>query len=152
MSEQARDAVASITIAAPHEKVWEALTDPALIEQYFLGTKVTTTWQVGDPITYAGEYNGKPYHDTGTILAFDPPKLLRTTHYSPSSGLPDIPENHHTVEYSVTEHPAGAQDFGLTTVTITQGNNSSQQEVEQSTATWQLVLQNLKEFLETRIS
>jgi uncharacterized protein YndB with AHSA1/START domain len=149
MSEQARDAVASITIAASQEKVWESLTDPALIEQYFLGTNVTTTWRVGDPITYAGEYNGKPYQDTGTILAFDPPKLLKTTHYSPSSGLPDTPENHHTVEYSVAEDSDGAEDSGLTTVTIRQGNNSSQEEVEQSTATWQLVLQNLKELLET---
>ncbi|MEV4950695.1 MULTISPECIES: SRPBCC family protein [Paenarthrobacter] len=136
------DAVASTTIAAPPEKVWEALTDPALIRQYFLGTNVTTTWRVGDEITYAGEYNGKLYQDRGTILAFDPPKLLKTTHYSPSSGLPDVPENHHTVEYNVTDESDG------TRVTIIQGNNSSVEEVEQSTATWELVLRNLKEFLE----
>ncbi len=149
MSEKIQDAVASTTIAAPRQRVWEALTDPALIQQYFLGTKVTTTWRVGDPITYSGEYNGKPYQDTGTILAFDPPTLLRTTHYSPSSGLPDTPENNHTVEYRVSEDSDGAEDSGLTTVTIRQGNNSNQEEVEQSTATWQLVLQNLKELLES---
>lgn len=136
------DAVASTTIAAPPEKVWDALTDPALIRLYFLGTNVTTTWRVGDDITYSGEYNGKRYQDSGTILAFDPPQLLKTTHYSPSSGLPDVPENHHTVEYSVTDEPDG------TRVTIRQGNNSSVEEVEQSTATWELVLRNLKELLE----
>lgn len=139
-----QDAVASTVVAATPEEVWVALTDPALIRKYFLGTNVTTTWRVGDPITYEGEYNGKPYQDSGTILAFDPPKLLKTTHYSPASGLPDTPENHHTVEYRVTEESGG------TTVTISQGNNSSQEEVEQSTATWQVVLQNLKEFLESR--
>ncbi|PRB41890.1 ATPase [Arthrobacter sp. MYb23] len=149
MSEKIQDAVASTTIAAPRQRVWEALTDPALIQQYFLGTKVTTTWRVGDPITYSGEYNGKPYQDTGTILAFDPPTLLRTTHYSPSSGLPDTPENNHTVDYRVSEDSDGAEDSGLTTVTIRQGNNSNQEEVEQSTATWQLVLKNLKELLES---
>ncbi len=149
MSEKVQDAVASTTIAAPRQRVWEALTDPALIQQYFLGTKVTTTWRVGDPITYSGEYNGKPYQDTGTILAFDPPTLLRTTHYSPSSGLPDTPENNHTVDYRVSEDSDGAEDSGLTTVTIRQGNNSNQEEVEQSTATWQLVLKNLKELLES---
>ena len=139
-----QDAVASTIVAATPEEVWVALTDPALIRKYFLGTNVTTTWRVGDPITYEGQYNGKPYQDSGTILAFDPPKLLKTTHYSPASGLPDAPENHHTVEYRVTEESGG------TTVTISQGNNSSQEEVEQSTATWQVVLQNLKEFLESR--
>ncbi|VXB18633.1 Activator of Hsp90 ATPase 1 family protein [Arthrobacter sp. 9V] len=139
-----QDAVASTVVAATPEEVWVALTDPALIRKYFLGTNVTTTWRVGDPITYEGEYNGKPYQDSGTILAFDPPKLLKTTHYSPASGLPDAPENHHTVEYRVTEESGG------TTVTISQGNNSSQEEVDQSTATWQVVLQNLKEFLESR--
>lgn len=143
MSGQIRDAVAQITVSSSREKVWEALTDPALIRQYFLGTKVTTTWRVGDAITYSGEYNGKPYQDKGSILAFDPPELLKTTHYSPASGLPDVPENHHTVVYRLAEEADG------TTVTIRQGNNSSEKEVEQSTATWRLVLQNLKEFLDS---
>jgi len=143
MNGQAQDAVASTTITAPPEEVWKALTDPDLIEQYFLGTKVTTSWRVGEPITYEGEYNGTSYEDSGTILVFDAPKVLKTTHYSPSSGLPDVPENHHTVEYKVTEDAAG------TAVTITQGNNSTQEEVEQSTATWELVLRNLKDLLES---
>ncbi|MFC8038451.1 SRPBCC domain-containing protein [Paenarthrobacter sp. NPDC057355] len=90
-----------------------------------------------------GEYHGTVYEDTGTVLVFDPPVRLQTTHFSPSSGLPDIPENHHTVEYFLDPTPAG------TTVTITQGNNSSDDEVASSTATWQLVLGNLKEFLES---
>ncbi|MEV7662146.1 SRPBCC domain-containing protein [Paenarthrobacter sp. NPDC089316] len=143
MSGQAPDAVASTTIGAPPEKVWEALTDPALIKQYFLGTNVTTTWRVGDQITYSGEYKGKAYKDKGTILVFDPPARLKTTHFSPASGLPDLPENHHTVEYLLAGDPTG------TTVTITQGNNSSEEEVASSTSTWELVLGNLKEFLES---
>ncbi|MGO4147548.1 SRPBCC domain-containing protein [Paenarthrobacter sp. YAF11_1] len=144
MSGKARDAVASITIISPPEAVWEALTDPSRIKEYFLGTTVNTTWRVGDPITYSGEYNGTAYEDKGTILAFDPPKLLKTTHYSPASGRPDIPSSYHTVEYDVSAAGDG------TTVTITQGNNSSEEEVAQSMETWGLVLRNLKEFLEAR--
>ena len=87
--------------------------------------------------------NGKAYEDTGTILVFDPPVRLMTTHFSPASGRADIPENHHTVEYLLAGTPDG------TTVTITQGNNSSEEEVASSRSTWQLVLGNLKEFLES---
>lgn len=137
-------AEASITVAAPREQVWKALTDPGLIKEYFLGTNVETTWRVGDPITYSGEYNGKAYEDKGTILAFEPLQLLKTTHYSPSSGLPDSPGNYHTVEYSLADADEG------TSVTISQGNNKSEEEVEHSAATWRVVLQNLKEFLESQ--
>ncbi|MFE4195257.1 SRPBCC domain-containing protein [Paenarthrobacter sp. NPDC056912] len=144
MSGQFRDAVASVTVAATAEEVWEALTEPDLIRQYFLGTNVVTTWRVGDPITYSGEYNGKAYEDKGTILVFDPPAKLKTTHFSPASGLADAPENYHTVEYIVSE------ESNQTTVTIRQGNNFTEDEVEQSTATWQLVLGNLKGFLDSR--
>ncbi|YCH08412.1 SRPBCC family protein [Arthrobacter sp. alpha11c] len=137
-------AEASITVAAPREQVWKALTDPGLIKEYFLGTNVETTWRVGDPITYSGEYNGKAYEDKGTILAFEPLQLLKTTHYSPASGLPDSPGNYHTVEYSLADADEG------TSVTISQGNNKSEEEVEHSAATWRVVLQNLKEFLESQ--
>jgi len=140
---RAADAVASVTVSAEPDEVWKALTDPDLIKQYFLGTNVTTTWKTGDPITFSGEYNGKEYQDKGTVLVFDPPVKLKTTHFSPSSGLPDIPENHHTVEYALAATPGG------TTVTITQGNNANEEEVASSTATWELVLGNLKNFLES---
>ena len=31
-------------------KLWEALTNPDFIQQYFFGRRNTSTWQVGDPI------------------------------------------------------------------------------------------------------
>lgn len=47
-------AKATSTINAPAAKVWEALTKPDMIKQYLFGTKVTTDWRVGRPITYEG--------------------------------------------------------------------------------------------------
>jgi uncharacterized protein YndB with AHSA1/START domain len=47
-------ATASTTIQATSAKVWQALTQPALIKQYLFGTEVTTDWQVGSAITYKG--------------------------------------------------------------------------------------------------
>ncbi|MFF1829549.1 SRPBCC domain-containing protein [Paenarthrobacter sp. NPDC058040] len=143
MNAQIPDAEATVTVSAKRGDVWKALTDPVIIKKYFLGTNVETTWQVGDPITYSGEYNGKSYEDKGTVLEFQPMDRVKTTHYSPSSGLADAPENYHTVEYRLADDDDG------TSVTIVQGNNKSAEEVQQSTATWDMVLQNLKELLES---
>jgi uncharacterized protein YndB with AHSA1/START domain len=136
------DAVASETIEASPEAVWTALTTPAVIEQYFLGTHVSTSWREGEPITFSGEWQGKSYEDKGTVLKIRPPELLRISHYSPLTGLPDVPENYHVVEYRV--EPMGEE----TLVSITQSNNKSEGEVEESARTWDLVLGNLKELLE----
>ena len=56
-------ATTSIIVDAPRSKVWNALTDPAMVKQYLFGTTMTTTWKVGDPITYTGEWEGKSYED-----------------------------------------------------------------------------------------
>lgn len=142
MTANVRDAVASITMAATAERVWQALTSPEEIAEYFLGTRVDTTWAIGSPITFRGEWQGKQYSDHGVVLAFEPPRLLRISHYSPLSGKPDVPENYHTVEYRLEDTPGGVE------VTITQGNNASEGEVPESEKTWGLVLGNLKELVE----
>ena len=142
MNDQIKDAEASILVEAPRSRVWKALTDPEIVKQYFLGTNVTTTWQEGDPVTFAGEWKGKSYEDKGIVLENRHQELLRITHYSPLTGLPDAPENYHTVEYRLDEKPEGTQ------VTITQGNNKSDSEAEESTKLWEMVLGNLKELLE----
>jgi len=46
------------------------------------------------------------------------------------------------VEYRLDEKPSGTQ------VTITQGNNKSNSEAEESAKLWEMVLGNLKELLE----
>ena len=68
-------AQATIIINAPALKVWDALTKPELIKQYLFGTTVITEWNVGSPIIYEGQWQGKPYQDKGTILKIEPGKL-----------------------------------------------------------------------------
>jgi uncharacterized protein YndB with AHSA1/START domain len=143
MADSTRDALASATIAASPEAVWDALTNPDQIKKYFLGTNVETTWEVGSRITFSGEWQGKQYKDHGEILDFEPPRRLRISHYSPLNGKPDIPENYHTVEYRVEDDRDGASR-----VTIIQANNSSEGEAVESEKTWRLVLGNLKELLD----
>lgn len=142
MTATAPDAIASIVVEQDAKRVWTALTDPAEICHYFFGTQVITDWTVGGPIVFQGEWQGKTYRDHGRILAFDPPRLVTMTHYSPLTGLPDLPENYHTVSYLLEPAPTG------TTVTIRQGGNRSAGEVTESERTWNLVLTNLKSYLE----
>ncbi len=135
-------ATAAITIDAPASKVWEALTSPEMIKQYLFGTQVTTDWQVGSPITYRGVWQGKPYEDKGKILRVEPQRLLVSTYWSALSGLPDTLENYSTVSYELS-----AADSG-TKLTITQGNNATQEDADHSAQNWNMVLDGLKKLLE----
>ena len=63
---------ASIVIEAPRTKIWDALTRPELIKQYFFGTNLVTDWTVGSPLFFRGEWSGTSYEDKGTVLSFDP--------------------------------------------------------------------------------
>ncbi len=135
-------AEATTTIHAPASKVWEALTRPELIKQYLFGSEVVTDWKVGSPIYYRGEWQGRPYEDKGTVLDVQPQKRLVSTHWSPLAGMPDIPENYHTVTYLLSEHD------GATDVTIKQDNNASEEEKMHSEQNWQMVLAGLKKLLE----
>ncbi len=135
-------AKASVAIEASAEKVWEALTNPETIKQYMFGTNVVTDWREGSPIVWKGEWKGTTYEDKGTILQFQPRRLVQYSHYSPLSGLPDTPENHHTVTVELT--PAGS----TTTVVLTQDNNANEQERTHSAKNWEAMLGALKGLVE----
>jgi len=132
----------TIAINAPASKVWDALTKPELIKQYLFGTEVTTDWQVGSPITYKGEWEGKTYKDKGKVLQIEKEKLLISTFWSSLSALADIPENYKTVRYELS-----ADDKG-TRLTITQDNNNSQEEADHSGQNWKMVLEGIKKLVE----
>ncbi|HXZ99657.1 MAG TPA: SRPBCC domain-containing protein [Candidatus Binatia bacterium] len=140
-----QDHVATVTLAihAPVAKVWAALTDPMLIQRYFHDTGVTTSWEVGSTITWEGTWKGQPYQDRGTVLAFEPPWRLSTTHWSPLGGTEDRPENYHTVTYELSE--AG----GVTTLTLRQTNNPSQEAAEAMAQNgWLPILEGLRTLVE----
>jgi uncharacterized protein YndB with AHSA1/START domain len=109
-------AEATVDINAPGNEVWRSLTDPAKIKEYYLGAEVRTDWQVGSPITFKGEWEGKSYEDKGEILVFEPERKIAYSHFSPLGGKPDVPENYHVVEVELDERD------GTTHVTLRQSN------------------------------
>lgn len=133
---------ATVVINVPASKVWEALTTPAIMKQYLFGVDVVADWKVGGSIVYKGVWEGKPFEDKGKILKFEPGKSLVTTHWSPLSGVPDSPENYHTVTYKLTEKD------GATEVVLTQDNNASEDEKVHSEGNWNMMLDGLKKLLE----
>ena len=135
-------ATAETDIAAAPERVWDVLTDPEQLKELWFGAEVKTDWQQGSPITWTGEMEGKPYQDKGEILEVDPGRLLKLTHYSPLTGQPDIPENYHTLIYTLDGSGTA------THLKLTQDNNASEEEAKHSQEMWEMLVAKVKDAAE----
>jgi uncharacterized protein YndB with AHSA1/START domain len=95
--------VKSIDISASTNDVWRALTEPDKIAQWMSGARVESKWEIGGDITFTGEMTNfnKAYRDRGTVLALDREKLLKYSHWSEISRLPDAPENRTVITFSL---------------------------------------------------
>ncbi len=135
-------AQASTTINAPNGKVWNALVQPEAIKQYMFGTTVVTDWREGGPVIWKGEWQGKLYEDKGVILQFKPGRVLQYSHYSPLSGVPDTPDNYHTVTIELSN------EQNQTRVSLAQDKNATEDERQHSQKNWAMMLSALKEYIE----
>jgi uncharacterized protein YndB with AHSA1/START domain len=135
----------SIDVDVPPERLWQVLVEPEQIAKYMYGAAVDTDWQVGSPIFWRGEWQGKPYEDKGEIVAFDPPRQCAFTHWSPLTGEPDEPAYYHHVTYHLEP-----LDGGLTRLTLTHGNSPTQEAADAMIATgWRPTLEAVKEIAES---
>jgi len=132
----------SVTIEAPPEDVWTALTEPSAIKRWFFGVDTETDWVPGNSLIHRGEWRGQPYEDKGTIVRFEPPRTLIHTHWSPMSGLPDEPENYQQVRWTLEPGDVG------TVLTIDETNLPSEEAKATSERAWSTALDNLKHVVE----
>jgi uncharacterized protein YndB with AHSA1/START domain len=135
-------AKSTTVINAEPARVWACLTDPDLVSQAFFGAKVDTDWQVGSPITFSGEWQGRSFQDKGEVTRFEPGRLLRFTHFSPLSGQPDVPENYHVVTIELAPRDGGTE------ASLSQTNAGSEEERQHSEANWAQFLDSLKQLSE----
>lgn len=128
-------------IKAPIDKVWEALTNPKIVKQYFFGTNQETDWNVGSKISWTGEYEGTPYVDKGVVLEYLPNEKLSYSYLSSWIVLEDRPENYLLVTYEVTQTENGTE------LTITQ-SNYDEEKAKHSTENWGVIIDGLKKLIE----
>lgn len=134
----------SIEINATPEQVWDVLVNPELVKQYLHGTTMQADWREGGTITWTGEWKGQSYVDKGTVLTFEPYKVIKATHWSPMSGKADKPEYYHHVTYELNE------DNGKTKLTLIHGNSPSQEDADSMIENgWKPMMQEIKKLAES---
>ena len=128
-------------IKAPIDKVWNALTNPEMVKQYFFGSNQETDWDVGSKVLWTGEYDGTTYVDKGVVLEYLPNKKLSYSYLSSWSGLDDKPENYLLVSYEVTPTESGTE-------LIISQSNYDEEKAKHSSGNWKIVVDGLKNLIE----
>ncbi len=128
-------------IKAPVEKVWQALTNPATVKEYFFGTDLFTDWKVNSSIVWQGEFEGKAYQDKGIILEFVPNQKLSFSYLSSWANLEDKLENYLFVSYELKTVAEGTE------LNITQANYN-EEKAQHSAENWAMLINELKKVVE----
>jgi uncharacterized protein YndB with AHSA1/START domain len=131
----------TVTIAALPEDVWRAIVDPDLNAQW-LGMRMVCDWQLGSPILLTGTPLGPDYVEQGTLLGFEPGRLLRYDHWSPLWRVLDVPGNRAVVSLELEP------DGGATRLSFRHELPIVQAIAEHSDMFWRVGLAQLKELLE----
>lgn len=124
----------SIWIDAPRERVWQAVTDPAQIAQWFApGTSFT---KKGNIISI---HMGEMDIEVAMVDFIDPPRQVTTR---------QLPDKVIATTYTLEEENGGTRitvtESGLETLT----EEARKQHLDQKRKGWELALENLKAFID----
>ncbi len=129
-----------VYIASTVEKVWQALTDPKMTEQYWFGYQISSDWKVGS--RYTAGMAGAPPFDKGIVLECDPPRRLSYTWHPQYEAF--LHERHSRVTFELVQLESQVQ------LTVTHDEFDEGSKVFESiSGGWPRVLSSLKSWLET---
>jgi len=133
---------AEITINAPIDTVWHAITNSRIA--LMPDTVVDSGWEIGDPITFEGEFEGRHFKDYGEITAREDGRAVAFSHWSKT---PERPDNYHIVRYALDD------EIDATRVTLTQTNVGDKVDIDARTKAefdknWDTMLKHLKKAAE----
>ena len=138
----------SVTIHAPSSEVWRALTDPELMKQWMAEPEmrlgIFTDWKVGSPILVKGHHNNVDFENKGTVLQFEPNSILRYSHLSSVSRLPDKAEN-----YTVIEFRLAPTEDDSTSLNVRTSNFPSESIFKHWEFYWRVTIDVLTRFIES---
>jgi uncharacterized protein YndB with AHSA1/START domain len=138
----------SVAIDAPPSEVWRALTDPDLMKQWMAEPEmrlgIFTDWTVGSPIIVKGHHNNVDFENKGTVLEFEPNSILRYSHLSSVSRLPDEAEN-----YTVIEFRLARTEDDSTLLSVRTSNFPSESIFKHWEFYWRVTVEVVKRFIES---
>jgi len=136
---------ASVAVNATTSQIWKALTDPEKIKLWLFGTETIADWKPGSPVIFQGEFNGVSCVDKGVVVDNQQEKLLSYKYWSGFSGLEDIPEYYSLVSFALEAR----DDHHF--LTVTQNGFANEEALAHSNASWQSILNILKDVAEKNL-
>jgi len=132
--------VFEVYIRTTPERLWQAITDPAVTEAYYFNSRIESDWTPGSPYTMR-KPDGELSLD-GEILELDPPrKLVQSFNMR---WLPDVADPPSRVTWEIT--PMG----DICRLSLTHdGFASESRTFSEVGGGWPLILSSLKSLLET---
>jgi uncharacterized protein YndB with AHSA1/START domain len=136
----------SVAIAATPAVVWRALTEPALMRRWMgepeMQIEIETDWTVGGPFIVRGFHHVR-FEGRGTVRTFAPERALEYTQLSSVSRLPNVPENHSVIGFTLTPQGNG------TALTLTLGDFPTHTIYRHLDFYWRTTLEILKQLVES---
>ncbi|WP_300603604.1 SRPBCC family protein [Niabella sp.] len=101
--------ISKITIDAPPQKVWDALTLPELVKQWQYGSELKTDWKTGSSIRFTSKWQDQVFEQWGTVLDVQPYQQIIYNLFAPRPDLEDRPEHYFIMRYLLTEKDGGTE-------------------------------------------
>ncbi|WP_035140456.1 SRPBCC family protein [Fischerella sp. PCC 9605] len=133
-----------LSINVPPSVLFDALTNSDKIVQYYPLKEVISTWEVGSEIILKGSNGDKDFTDYGKIEVLLPNEKFQYTYWSDNHGTDRVPENHLTICYTLKETD------NVTNLKLEHKNLKSEKMYLEMLNVWDLLLSNLKDFVEKK--
>jgi hypothetical protein len=105
--------------------------------------EILTDWKVGEQIIVKGFHHAE-FENRGTVLQFEPDSMLRYSHLSSLSKLPDKPENYSVVAFRLEP----SED--RTSLTVVVSNFPTETIFKHLEFYWNVTIGIVKKFIEER--
>ena len=134
--------VYQLYINSSAERVWEAVTDPAMLVRFFYGAHFESTFSPGARLRSWSPDRSALWGDNLVVEADPPRKLVHTWRSLYDPEIAAEPESRVTWELE-------AQPSGVTRLTVTHDRLEDSPKTAASVRGWSYILSSLKSLLET---